>query len=100
MMKRRITRKTKKYRIQSFPCPERERLRHAYQDALQKKHTVEDMLDREVVSPERGRAGQAKNKREHALGHAIHVLSELMAHERKNGCVRRTPNDVAPIEDD
>jgi hypothetical protein len=100
-MKRRITPKTRTYRVQSFPCAERERLQQAYQDALQKKHAVEDAMDREVISRERGRAGRAKNKREDALGHAIHILNELMAHERKHGCVRRTLDDAVPtIEND
>src|SRR6267154_4768440 len=100
-MRRKITPRTQSFREQKLPCPERKRLRQAYQDALQKKHAVEDALDREVVAPERGRAGRAKNKREDALGHAIHILNELMAHERKHGCVRRTLEDAVPtIEND
>lgn len=92
---------TKRYRHQRLPCEERERLEKAYQDALQKKHAVEDALDREVVSVERSRARRAKNQREDALGHATHVLNELMAHERKHGCVARSLVDPEPsIESD
>ena len=86
---------TKRYRQQKLPCAERERLERAYQDALQKKHAVEDELDREVVSSERSKIRRAKNQREDALGHAIHILNELMAHERKHGCVGRSL--AAPI---
>jgi hypothetical protein len=82
--------------VQKSPCAERERLQLAYQDALEKKHAVEDAVDREVISVERSRARRAKNQREDALSHAIHILNELMAHERKHGCVRRTLDDAAP----
>ncbi len=100
-MRHKITRKTKTYRVEKFPCQERERLQQAYQDALQKKHAVESALDREVVSVERSRARRAKNQREDALGHAIHILYELMAHERKHGCVVRSEADSVPtIETD
>jgi hypothetical protein len=92
---------TKRYRQQKLPCAERERLEKAYQDALQKKHAVEDELDREVVSIERSRVRRAKNQREDALGHAIHIPSELRAHELKHGCVGRTLVDpLPPIESD
>ena len=100
-MKRKITRRTQAYREQKFACAERERLEKAYQDALQKKHAVEDDLDREVVSVERSRARQAKNQREGALVRAVHILNELMAHQRKHGCVQRTLADQIPtIEND
>src|SRR5712691_9092194 len=95
-MRRRMTRKTKTYRVQKFPCAERERLQQAYQDALQKRDAVEAELGREVVSAERSRARRAKNQREDALGHAIHILDELMAHERKHGCVVRSEADRVP----
>jgi hypothetical protein len=96
-MKRRITR----YREHKLACAERERLEKAYQDALQEKHSVEDDLDREVVSVERSKARRAKNQREEALGHAIHILNELTAHQRKHGCLQRTRDDqVASIEKD
>jgi hypothetical protein len=100
-MKRKIMGSTKRYREQKLPCAERERLEQAYRDAIQKKHTVEDDLDRELVSIERSRARGAKNQREAALGHAIHILNELMAHERKHGCVGRSLADPVPrIEND
>ena len=100
-MKRKITRRTQTYREQKVPCAERERLEKAYQDAIHNKHVVEDDLDREVVSVERSRARQAKNQREEALGHAIHILNELMAHQRKHGCVKRNLADqIATIEND
>jgi hypothetical protein len=92
-MKRKITRRTQAYREQKFACAERERLEKAYQDAIHNKHLVEDDLDREAVSVERSRARRAKNQREEALGHAIHILNELMAHQRKHGCVKRDSND-------
>jgi len=51
-------------------------LERAHQDDLQKKHAVEDKLDREVVSAELSVVRQAKNQRKDALGHAIHILKE------------------------
>ena len=92
---------TKRYREQKLPCAERERLEKAYQDATHNKHVIEGDLDREVVSVERSRARQTKNQREGALGHAIHILNELMAHQRKHGCVKRNLADQIPtIEND
>ena len=92
---------TKRYREQKLPCAERERLEQAYQVAIHNKHAVEADLDREVVSFERSRARKAKNQREEALGHAIHILNELMAHERKHGCVGRSLADSVPrVEND
>ena len=95
-MKRKITRRTQTYCEQKVPCAERERLEKAYQEAIHNKHAVDADLDREVVSVERSRARKAKNKREEALGHAIHILNELMAHQRKHGCVQQTQSDQIP----
>jgi len=92
-----MRRRTQTCHTEKVPCPERERLEQAYQDALREKHKVEDELDREVVSAERSRARRAKNQREDALGHAIHILHELNAHERKHGCVQHTLNDADPL---
>jgi len=72
-------------------------LEQAYQDAIQKKHAVEDELDREIVSVERSRARRAKNQREATLSHAIHILDELLAHNRKHGCLRRIPTDEEAV---
>ena len=100
-MKRKITRRTRTYREQKFACAERERLEKAYQDAIHDKHAVEDNMDREVVSVERSRARHAKNQREEAMGHAVHILNELMAHQRKHGCVQRTlAGQIPTIEND
>ena len=82
--------------MEKLVCAERERLELAYQEALEKKHTIENKLDREVVSTERSVARRAKNQREAALGHAIHILNELMAHERKHGCVSRSLVEPLP----
>jgi len=91
----------RRYRQQRLQCEERERLEKAYQDALRKRDAIEVQLDQELVSGERRRTGRARNQREDALGHAIHIQKELMAHERKHGCVRRTLDNAAPtIEND
>lgn len=90
-------RRTKRFREEKVPCVERERLEKAYQDAIQKKHVLEDVVNREVVSVERSRARRAKNQREAALSHAIHILNELLAHNRKHGCLRRLEIDEEVI---
>ena len=96
-MSHKIRGSTKKYRQQKLPCAERERLEKAYQDALRKRGEIEVELDQEVVSGERSRARRAKNQRENALGHSAHILNELMAHERRHGCVGRPLVESSPI---
>jgi len=88
---------TKKYHEHKLPCAKRERLEKAYQDALQKKNAIEPEMDREVISVEHSRARQAKNQREAALKHALNIMSELLSHQRKHGCVGRSLVDPEPI---
>jgi hypothetical protein len=100
-MKHKVRGSTKKYREQKLPCAERERLEQAYQDALQRKLAVEDSLNKEIVSAERSLVRRAKNQLEAAQGHASHILLELLAHERKHGCVGRSLVEPSPtIEKD
>ena len=100
-MRHKIRGSTKRYRQQKLPCEERERLEKAYQDVLRKRDTIEAELDRELVSGERSQARRAKNLRGDAMAHSAHILLELMAHERKHGCVGRSLAEPTPtIEND
>ena len=75
-----------KHPIAPLPCEERERLEKAYQEALQAKYRLEDQVERELVSKDRNQAKRAKKQCAAALRHAIHILNELLKHERKHEC--------------
>lgn len=100
-MRHKIRGSTKRYRQQKLSCEERERLEKAYQDVLRKRDEIEAELDQELVSGKRTRSRRAKNLREDAMGHSAHILNELMAHQRKHGCVGRSLVEPTPtIEND
>lgn len=100
-MNRKTSGSTKKYRDQKLPCAERERLEKAYQDALRRRDALEDSVSQKLMSSEGSKIREAKNQSEAALGRAIHILNELLAHERKHGCVGRSLADPLPtIGDD
>jgi len=87
---------TKKYHSLKLPCKERERLEAAYQEALQKRDVLEAGLSEGVARFKSGKDREAKNQCEAALKHAIHILDELLAHQRKHGCVGRSLADPVP----
>jgi hypothetical protein len=95
-MNRKLKGSTKKYREQKVPCKERERLEKAYQDALRERDALEARVSQEVVSSDRSKTREAKNQSEEGLSHAIRILNELQAHERKHGCVGRSLQDPTP----
>jgi hypothetical protein len=70
---------SKKYRDRTLPCQERERLLDAYWRAKQ----------REYAQDEKGRSKAALR--------AAHIFDELLAHERKHGCV---PRFLPELKDD
>lgn len=79
-----------KHRNPSLPCEERERLRKAYEDALQKKYSLEDQITQEIVSRNRSKGNLAKKQVAKALKHAVNILDELNVHE-KSTAVPRLP---------
>jgi hypothetical protein len=76
-MKHKSKGSTKKYREQMLTCEERERLVKAYQEALRRQHALKDEL-------------------EVALRHAMHFMDEILAHERRHGCVGPSLIDPMP----
>ena len=72
-----------------IPCDERERLNAAYQTALQDARELEFRLPEELVSSDLNVKRRAKSDLERAKRRPSHLLEELLAHEKKHGCVGR-----------
>jgi hypothetical protein len=73
--------------LSKAPCEERARLEKHYEDLLREKNEVESRLCAEIVSVDHSVKARAKNEFARAENRAFHVLMELMAHEKKHGCV-------------
>jgi hypothetical protein len=88
-MSKNRTGSTKKYRDQKRPCDERERLQQAFQRARQQEEEQADAAYKRAVSIDGGQGARATNQRASGGSRAAHILAELLAHERKHGCVPR-----------